>query len=304
MTTYNSDWLQNQTDKIVSSYELRLAKIYQQTAKDIKSELSVLYEKYGQSGQLTYAEMSKYNRLNNLLKSVNDEITNSFKDITSEFKGLVSDVYNESYYMEGFLISKQAGINLSFDPIPTGAVKSLVQDVNISGLSLLETKDKLRYNLLLRERQEMIQGFIKGDSYQDMATRISETFDKSFSDALRIARTEGGRASTEGMLESLDAAEEMGIEFETIWVATLDNKTRPTHQELDGTAADEDGLFWIDGNSARGPRLFGVPEEDINCRCSITSRQKDTKPSIRRENIGDKKIIEYKTYKEWKADQE
>ena len=135
---YNVEWMWKVLDKEMNSAEFRLAKIYQQTAKNIKSELSDLFERFGQSGQLTYAEMQKYNRLNNLLTSVNSEISNSFKGITSEFKGLITDMYSESYYMQGFMISQSAGLNLSFGLIPTGAIKSLIQDANISGLSLLE----------------------------------------------------------------------------------------------------------------------------------------------------------------------
>jgi hypothetical protein len=291
-------------DDIINDTKLNLAYIYQKTAKNIKSELSDLYEKYGQSGQLTYSEMSKYNRLNNLLKSVNDITNSSFKEIGTEFKGLVSTVYDDAYYMNGFILSNNAGINLNFGIIPTEAIKALYNDVNVSGLSLLETNNNLRYKLLLKERQEMIQGFIKGDSYLDMAERISDVFGRSFSDALRIAETEGNRSASEGMLSLFDDAEEMGIEFDRIWVATLDDKTRDTHADLDGTPADEDGLFWIGGDSAPGPVQWGIPEEDINCRCSVIAQMKDTKPTIRRENVGDKEIIEYKTYREWKKDQE
>jgi SPP1 gp7 family putative phage head morphogenesis protein len=302
--TYDLEWYRKQVLGLMSESELSLAKIYQQTAKNIKSELAGLYEKYSQSGSLTYAEMSKGNRLNNLFTSINDELKASYKGINGEVKGLVGDVFSESYYMNGFMISKDVGLNLSFGVIPTDMIKSLWSEPTVSGLSIFDTLKKYEYNSILKIRQEITQGFIQGDSYVDMAKRISDATDISFNDGLRILRTEGGRASSEGQLALFDDAKDMGIEMTTMWVATLDDKTRPSHQELDGKLADEDGLFWIDGMSAPAPRMFGDPAEDINCRCDVIANVNGEKPSVRRENIGDKDIIDYKTYKEWRADQE
>jgi hypothetical protein len=41
-----------------------------------------------------------------------------------------------------------------------------------------------------------------------------------------------------------------------------------------------------------------------NCRCAVIAQMKDTKPTVRRENVGDKDIIEYKTYWDWWDDQQ
>jgi hypothetical protein len=304
--TYDLEWYRKQVLGLMSESELSLAKIYQQTAKNIKSELAGLYEKYSQSGSLTYAEMSKGNRLNNLFTSINDELKASYKGINGEVKGLVGDVFSESYYMNGFMISKDVGLNLSFGVIPTDMIKSLWSEPTVSGLSIFDTLKKYEYNRILKIRQEITQGFIQGDSYVDMAKRINDTMDISFNDGLRILRTEGGRASSEGQLTLFSNAEDMGIEFERMWVHVLGGQKypRPTHEDADGQIADSDGMFHIDGYTIPAPRMFGVAEHDIGCECDVIANVNGEKPSVRRENIGDKDIIDYKTYKEWRADQE
>jgi hypothetical protein len=53
------------------------------------------------------------------------------------------------------------------------------------------------------------------------------------------------------------------------WLATQDSTTRDSHRALDGTQVPITGMFHSEtGNSASAPGLFGVAEEDINCRCT------------------------------------
>lgn len=312
---YDPEWSLQRIEKLINKTEIKLAKEYKQAAKNVKSQIADLYERYGKEGQLTYQEMSKYNRLNTLYKSVQEELNTSFNVVVKDIKNLVATEFEESYYMNGFLLSKELEINLSFGLIPKETIRALINEPNVSGASLIETLGKTRYNLLLKERQTMVQGFINGLSYNDMAKNISDEFNKSFNDALRIARTEGTRAANYGQLECYNEAEDMGVEIEKVWVATLGpvgygkGMTRPSHADLDGQAADEEGYFTIKtgdnaGARAECPGDFGIAEEDISCRCGVRAQLKDRAPKVRRENVGDKDIIEYKTYKQWKADQQ
>lgn len=292
-------------DRRIKTSEIAIAKEYREALDYVRQEMSKIYEKYATDGVLTYAEMTKYNRFNSLQKELIEEMNLKWKGIEKETRLLVSEEYEESYFRHGYLLNKEIGINVNYGLIPNETIRSLFYEPNVSGLSLAETLGKTRYNLLLKERQAMIQGFIRGDSYVNMIKNLKGEWNKSFNDILRILKTEGGRASTDGQLAVFDKAEEMGVELDRIWVHALGGQKNPrsSHEAADGQKADENGMFHVGGYTVPGPRKFGVAAEDINCLCDIIAKPKGTEFKVRRSNIGEKKIIDYKTYEEWKKDQ-
>ena len=59
------------------------------------------------------------------------------------------------------------------------------------------------------------------------------------------------------------------------WDATLDAKTRPEHQFLDGQVVEVDKPFKdSEGNEAMYPGGFDIARLDINCRCCMKQRAK------------------------------
>lgn len=287
--------VQQQIDKLIKNKEVNIAKAYQKASNNVKSKMALLYEKYSIGGKLTYAEMSKYNRLNSMYKFLSDDLQENWGIVDKEFKSLVGDIYNESYYRHGFMISEDVGLNLNFGLIPKETINSLYSEPNVSGLSLRETLINTRYNLLLKERQTIIQGFLQGESYPKMAKRIQDEYNKSFKDSLRIARTEGTRAENEANVKNLDDAEDMGIEIDRIWLAAKDSRTRDSHQALDGQIADEEGFFHFKGAKSKGPGDWGIAEMDINCRCTIKAEVKEV--NVKKSNIIDKPVDSYEQWK-------
>ena len=80
-----------------------------------------------------------------------------------------------------------------------------------------------------------------------------------------IARTETGIAASIG---SNEAAHSTGLNLNKEWVATEDQRTRPTHHEADGQIRAMDKLFDVGGAPMRFPRdPNGPAKEVINCRC-------------------------------------
>lgn len=258
--------IQSKIDKIISDAERRLALAYKEASDNIKAQLAKMYEKYADNkGVLTYAEMSKYNRLTALEKTIADELTDSWGIIVKDTKKLIADAYGESYYRHAYEINTAIDTNINWGVISKNTIKTLIEEPNASGLSLSELLTDKRYNLLLKERQAMIQGFIQGESYPKMAKRMMGVFDKSFNDLLRIVRTEGTRTANEANNDLINDAQDMGIEIKKIWQAADDDRTRDTHAELDGQIADSEGLFHYQGMTAEYPGGWGVPEMDINC---------------------------------------
>ena len=54
------------------------------------------------------------------------------------------------------------------------------------------------------------------------------------------------------------------------WKSMKDEKVRDTHDYLDGmTVGFDEDFYTYNGDHAKYPGLFGVPEEDVNCRCLV-----------------------------------
>ena len=94
------------------------------------------------------------------------------------------------------------------------------------------------------------------------------TPDKSYEEVLRVIDSESHRDYNTGVY---DAAKESGKEnLKKKWVTMNDDLVRDTHDYLEGMEVGLDDLFYTyTGASALFPGGFGVPEEDINCRCAI-----------------------------------
>lgn len=166
-------------------------------------------------------------------------------------------------------------------------------------MALSETLLKNEFLAKSKIRQVLTQSIIQGRSIQDTSKRIQKALDIDYNSAVRIARTENTIVRNAGKERAYQRARDLGIKFAKIWVSVLDNRTRDAHRDLDGQKADEEGYFYYKGNKTIEPGHFGVASLDINCRCGTESRDYDIPLSIRRKNIGKKKIIPYQTYREW-----
>lgn len=107
---------------------------------------------------------------------------------------------------------------------------------------------------------------IKGETWRD---RIYEQLDADSIDGiLRIIDTEAHRDYNTGVS---DAGEESGVSgIKKQWLTMLDEKVRDTHSYLEGVVVNlEDKFYTFDGDSARFPGDFSLPENNVNCRCGI-----------------------------------
>ena len=117
-------------------------------------------------------------------------------------------------------------------------------------------------------RAALEQGVAEGAGIGDLTRRIKGVFDgASTYRAERIARTEvvGGANAA-----NLAAYQISGLVAGKEWLSVQDGAVREDHAGLDGTriAIGEDFITYS-GDHAQGPGLFGVAEQDINCRCTL-----------------------------------
>lgn len=69
-----------------------------------------------------------------------------------------------------------------------------------------------------------------------------------------------------------DVAEEVatsGKNIYKVWKGVMDDREREKHVLLEGVKVPLDGRFYIENDSAPCPARFSLPENNVNCRCTV-----------------------------------
>lgn len=198
-------------------------------------------------------------------------LDNEFKTI-SEYLNVC---YEDSFIGTMFDLQGQ-GIPLCF-PLDQEAVVNAVQlDSPIrEGLynHLGENVGELKKTIA----SEVSRGIATGMSYSMIARNLRAnmlgTYENpggSYAYALRIARTEGHRIQCQATMDACFKAKEKGADVVKQWDATLDGRTRESHQQVDGQIRELDERF-SNGLMFPGDSSGGAAEV-INCRCALLQR--------------------------------
>lgn len=117
-------------------------------------------------------------------------------------------------------------------------------------------------------RAQLALGNEAGESPQELAQRVRNVTGVSPGRALTIARTEVHAAHEAGTYAQALYVDPTATKR---WLATKDDKTRPTHAAmLDSPPVPLGGTFTVGGSALRFPGdPEGPPDETINCRCSV-----------------------------------
>ena len=120
--------------------------------------------------------------------------------------------------------------------------------------------------------REISRGIAQSLSYQEMARNLKNTTNVDYNKSLRIAKTEGHRIQCESAFNVQVRAKTKGAEVMKQWDSTLDSRTRPSHQKVDGELVEVEEPF---SNGLMYPGdPNGMAKEVINCRCALLQRAK------------------------------
>lgn len=202
--------------------------------------------------------------LNNIdVTSISSEIEDP--KVLSQINGLVSGLLAEIISRLGKSEIQRIGRRINFEN--NEKVKNFIANHTANLISQINktTKTAIRF--------EIAEAIQNGEKVSQISDRIQAVFDDA----------EGRRASIIALTESTKAAgfssneamKQSGIQKKE-WLATADGATRDTHSFLDGQTVDIEGRFrTTTGAEADYPGGFGLPEEDINCRCAVTAKIDD-----------------------------
>lgn len=232
---------------------------------------------------LTTTEKIKLNKklqdkINNIFK---DEIKEEVKNVTEILKKITLD----KYYSNSYVVS--LGLDFTLKKVSDEQLDRIIKNTiegEIFSDRIWDNKNKVAKTLKLE-----VKKFLNGETnLNNIEKIIKDKYNSNAFNTKRLVRTETSR-----VMEQANEvfAEENNIEYQ-LFSATLDDRTSKVCSGLDGKV--------FKYNDLNKPKLPLHP----NCRSTLIGLpSKDYRPKTRLNNIT-KERINYKTYQDWKVEQD
>ncbi len=261
--------------------ERAIRKTYKEILRDTQHWLSDEYIRLSENGELTYAMLQSRGEYARFLEEVETRLNGITPKVSQEIRETVEEIYRISYTgMTDAVLKAQNSNELrtaleGISGVSEDVVKAAIENP-IAGLTLNDTLERNRRNIIYSIKQQIGIGLTQGDRQTTMAKRIAKVLDDDYKKAVRIVRTETHRVIESG---HADSAREINRELENagvddrlvkIWRNMADARVRDTHAPMEGQTVAADEKFKLpSGAKADAPGNSGVASEDINCRCFV-----------------------------------
>ena len=298
MPKYKQDEAHEATDKIIEKMEKQIAKEYRAAVKEMSAKLKEYGEKFDKKdeamrqkmldGEITKKQYSEWrvreiatgDRYKAMIDTLAEDMARANDIAKSTINGHMEEVYSMNRNYATYRVEKDSMIDTSYTLYNRRSTeelfknkKSLLPAPKPGTKAWQAAHDKdLRWNQQ-KINSSLIQGLLQGDSIPDIAKRLIDVVGMNKSAAVRNARTMTTSIENKGRDDAYEELREKGIELDTVWVSTLDDRTRHSHRMLYGEVRDEETGKYSNGLRYPGDPL-GDPEEVYNCRCCETSMVK------------------------------
>lgn len=323
-----SDFAHDQTDLTIDEIEKRLRKEYRQAMEDVGKKCDEYFRKFEkkdaikrdqvQRGVITQEDYIKWRESQLMVgskwESMRDQIAqdyhNANKIAQSIMYGYRPDVYALNHNFATYMVEKGLGLDTYYTLYNREAVERMFRK-NPRMLpppgkqKMKDILDPDKKDVLWNQQQVQSiahQAIVQGKSIYEIRKDIQKILgERNFKAAIRNARTLMTGAENGGREDAYKRAESMGIKLQRTWIATLDERTRYEHRQLDGMTVPLDKPFVVPdtGDEINFP---GDPTAKAalvyNCRCRTIAHLEgfaiDT--TAYRSEPGYKDM----TYEEWK----
>lgn len=315
----NSDTAHALTDRELAALEKRIAEEYRKAAEELQAKIDAYFERFKardaeklkllQDGKITeqeymqwrLAQMGRGERFEALRDRIAERYTAANEVTAAYINDTTPSIYSLNRNYAAYTIEQQTGGNVAFDLWDEQTVRRLIveqPDLMPSWVPKREV-DKKR-DLAWGKKQitaQVTSGILQGESIPKIAKRLQTNIpDMERVSAVRAARTAVTGAQNAGRQDSYIRAEEMGIELEKQWIATLDGRTRHDHAKADGQTVEENKPFIVGGYELMYPGDPSGPGHEIyNCFVGETQIASDSEivRSYKHKYSGD--LVEVKT---------
>lgn len=271
--------------------EKEIRKIYKELLKELNGFLGNIYATYSEDDMLNYADLAKAGMDARFLEEVEQRINGISPKVSKEIQEVTEQTYAACYDGMRNAVVKAAGnrelLQQAFATVQACTPEVIRAAVNnpVSGLTLKDTLEKHRKEIIYDIKKNIGVGLTNGDRFSTMAKRIAESLDGDYTKAVRIVRTEAHRVRETGFNDAATAIDETlkkgtsGYVMAKTWHTMQDERVRPlkqkrkkyNHVKMDGITIPQDELFKLpSGATCKAPSQTGVAGEDINCRCYLS----------------------------------
>lgn len=274
--------------------EAGMRKAFKSLLKNLQGFLGEEYAENSEDGKLSYEILQKKARYARFIDEVEKKVIKGTEESSNIVKKTVNDTYKAAFDSMIDGVKKADGnseeLEKAFKSVKYVKPETLKNAVEnpISGLTLNDTLEKNRSEIVYNIKQTVGIGLQNGDRYETMARRVAESLDGDYQKAIRIVRTETHRVQQAGGLESVIAIDEKlkkgnsGMRYCKIWKTSKDERVRKpkgknkaNHRKMEGVTILVDEYFDLgNGVKAMAPGMSGDAGNDINCRCRLSFRLK------------------------------
>lgn len=307
-------------DKAISQIEKKVHRIYVQAARELTEKLGTFLKKHEardkqkrelvEKGLMTEQEYKDWLKgqvfMEKQWRDKVDQATRIMNDANAEamkvIEGKKLEVFAENYNFAAYELEDEIGFDVGFNIYNSQSVARLIKDEPqiLPKWKIDEKKDYLWNEK--KVTRSITHGIIQGESVDDIAKRLIKDLCSQNERKMRtLTRTAVTGAQNAGRMEQMHDAVDSGIKMKKKWLATLDDRTRDTHRDLDGQVQEVDDPFESDLGDIMFPGdPSAEPGNVFNCRCTMIYVYEGIDyHSVRRSGDGD--LVENMTYREWEA---
>lgn len=283
--------------------EKEVKKIYKELIKDLNSFLGNEYASYSNGdGVLSVAVLQEKARYAKFLQEVDQHLNGITPKISKTIRSTVENTYKSVYTGMIDAVQKSADNKELNEKLKGLSLKPEVMNraINnpVSGLTLPDTLEKHRKEIIYNIKQQINIGLMTGERYDTMAKNVNKVISGDngtgglYGKAMNIVRTETHRVQESGFN---DCAEEIskglegsGLIYTATWRTMKDKRVRPqvrvhtskgwktlirgnaNHQEMEGVTIKVGDKFKLEsGVYTKCPGSSGTARNDCNCRCFL-----------------------------------
>ncbi len=323
--TKRSDPAHIATDKEIERIEREISKEYKKAHKEVTDKLNdylaqfkakdEMWQGWVDEGKVTQEEYISWRkgqiligkRWQELCDTLAEDYTNAAEIAMSITKSHAPEVYALNHNYATFEIEKSSGMTTSYTLYDRDTIErmyrknpKLYHKYGKAVAKQIKEGKQLAWDKK-RVKSVLTQAVLQGESIPKISNRLIAVTGGDRKAAIRNARTMMTGVQNAGRIDAYERASDMGIPVKKQWMATVDDRTRHWHRDLDGVAVDLDQPF----HNEMGDIMFPAdPDADpanvYNCRCTLIAAVKGFEIDTSNPDIRPMPKLTDMTYDEWK----
>ena len=190
---FSPEEIQKVIDKLTASALTVNAEVMARMLSDYLGILGNIFGTLTRGDQLSWSQINAYGRMKKYMNEFRRVSNQHYRDVLRNIKNTRELAYVESYMKEAFNLEIQANKEMGFRA-PSRQTIDEVLDNRVEKMKLPRVLARHREEITKGIQVELTVGVQNGDSFEQIAERISRRVDISKQKAQVVTRTEVGRA--------------------------------------------------------------------------------------------------------------